>query len=427
MDEPPERPHEEVAGLPDDPLPPLGGEAETPPAPPPPPVQRKFPAPVMTLGLVAANVGVHLLVAWYAEVSPFHSSFTGRGSQEEGFAWQKALELLGWKENERILAGEYWRLITAAFLHGGILHLGGNMIGLWNLGQFVEMMYGARRFLFIYVASAVAGSVGSTLGTDLPSVGASGAIFGLLGCGLVFSIRHRKAVPRGLGASLFRQLFFWAVLLLGFGFIFPVIDNAGHIGGLVGGFAVAFLVSPRMAPPRRPAIESNVAVTGFILSLAVLLIGGFFMGKRVSGDRSDLPPMERYDGQADYSILIPKGWKWVTAGPNFVQFIDEAAETPFIVKIAGGGEAFPLGDPDAFARRVADEMGNPEVAATPEEIRHRVGKGFRVEVEVNRSEILRETRYYLVRGGGVLTLIFRDARVPPGIRKAMVDSLRWRE
>ena len=125
--------------------------------------------------------------------------------------------------------GEWWRLITAAFLHGGLLHLAFNMLFLWWFGRNLEAFVGPGRYLGIYIVSALAGSAGALLiAPDAPAVGASGAVFGILGAGLV--------LERGKGIAIFGgQALFVIVINLGLGFVLSNVSIGGHIGGLIGG------------------------------------------------------------------------------------------------------------------------------------------------------------------------------------------------
>lgn len=149
-------------------------------------------------------------------------------------------------------AGQYWRLLTATFLHAGWMHLLFNGWALFQLGALAETLFGTRRFAAIYFASGLGGSIASVAwdlvsGRDLPSVGASGAIFGLLGTLIAFLARHRDRLTPP-ARSLLGQLLFWAGLSIVFGFTVPMIDNAGHLGGLAVG--LAFGAAIRL--PRRP-------------------------------------------------------------------------------------------------------------------------------------------------------------------------------
>jgi membrane associated rhomboid family serine protease len=145
-----------------------------------------------------------------------------------------------------VAEGEWWRLITSGFLHGGLLHLGFNMYILWFLGNMLEPSLGPWRFGALYFASLLAGSFGVMLAApDQPTLGASGAVFGLMAAAFVFQ-RARGVDPwrSGLGPVI--------LFNLALPFLFPNlnISIAAHIGGLVGG-AIAALAMEWLSPRRR--------------------------------------------------------------------------------------------------------------------------------------------------------------------------------
>jgi membrane associated rhomboid family serine protease len=145
-------------------------------------------------------------------------------------AQTEAGELLGLAE------GEWWRLLTAAFLHASIIHVGMNMLGLWWFGAPLEAALGRARFLLVYVVSGLAGSAGALIATpNAITVGASGALFGMLGAALVL---ERGGIPVFGGGALGV-----IVLNLAFTFLIPGISIGGHIGGLIGGALCALALS----------------------------------------------------------------------------------------------------------------------------------------------------------------------------------------
>ena len=146
----------------------------------------------------------------------------------------------------RVLAGEYWRMLSATLLHGGFDHLLGNCIALYILGLAGEHALGARRMLVIYVASGLAGSLASLLAGPGPSVGASGAICGLMGAVVLVLYRYRH-VYRVRDKEIGLALAGWAGYTIFIGAIDPRIDNWAHLGGLLGGAAVAWGMRPRFA------------------------------------------------------------------------------------------------------------------------------------------------------------------------------------
>ena len=150
---------------------------------------------------------------------------------------------------ERVMQGEWWRLLSATVLHGNLEHIVGNAVSLYILGMATEHAYGTRSMLGIYLASGLAGSVLSAAMSPGPSVGASGAIFGLMGAVLVLFWRHHNALmvrDKRIGVVIA----VWAFLTIAAGLVTPMIDNAAHLGGMVGGMAVAWTMRPRILARR---------------------------------------------------------------------------------------------------------------------------------------------------------------------------------
>lgn len=151
----------------------------------------------------------------------------------------------GMKINSLIEAGEYWRLITPILLHASLLHIGFNMYALYALGPELERHFGHVSFLLLYLLAGFAGVVLSFLLTESASLGASTAIFGLLGAQGVFVYRNQKLFGRRAQAMLRNIIQIAAInLLIG---LTPGIDNWGHIGGLLGGGLFAFIAAPMYA------------------------------------------------------------------------------------------------------------------------------------------------------------------------------------
>jgi rhomboid protease GluP len=168
----------------------------------------------------------------------------------------------GAKFNPLILEGEWWRFFTPMFLHIGFLHLLMNSMALYYLGPMVERIYGNIRFLFLYLFAGFVGVLASFLFSANLSAGASGAIFGCFGALLYFGIAFPRLFIRSLGFNILIVL----GLNLLFGFTVPGIDNAGHIGGLLGGFAAAAI----LRFPRKKRLGSQA----IFLAVTVALIVG---------------------------------------------------------------------------------------------------------------------------------------------------------
>jgi membrane associated rhomboid family serine protease len=166
--------------------------------------------------------------------------------------------------------GEVYRLLTAGFLHSGLFHLLVNMFSLWVLGTMLEPGIGRLRFVLIYLVSLLAGSFGALVVTPhAVTVGASGAIFGLLGAGVVI-LRNRGIDPMQSGLPL------WIGINLVFSFAVPGISIGGHIGGLIGGALAAMLLFElpdrvRRVPPIAPMLAAGaLGAAAVVGSLAVV-------------------------------------------------------------------------------------------------------------------------------------------------------------
>jgi len=190
----------------------------------------------------------------------------------------------GVKDNILIMQGQVWRFITPIFLHGSIVHLGFNMYALFALGPTLERFYKHWRYLVLFLLGGFAGNVLSFMFTKNPSLGASTAIFGLLGAEGVLIYQNREI----FGATARRalpQVVMIAVINLMIGLSIPAIDNWGHIGGLVGGTLFAWFGGPLLQrqglfPPytlkdvrsSREVIIAGFGVGGLFSFLAIAAI-----------------------------------------------------------------------------------------------------------------------------------------------------------
>lgn len=185
------------------------------------------PATVIAWSLAAAYLAMFLALEYYG------------GSDS-----RRVLIQLGAKTRSLIDQGEYWRLLTATFLHIGLGHLAFNGAALLTFGRLAEVIFGHGRFLAIYLLSGIASTTASYAFQPGLSVGASGALFGIAGAVVVF-----YAINRRLSGRTGRNQLTGYALLLGinvvFGFVQPGIDNFGHLGGLVGGAVLGLFLAPR--------------------------------------------------------------------------------------------------------------------------------------------------------------------------------------
>ncbi len=167
------------------------------------------------------------------------------------------------------LSGEWWRLLTNTFIHGGLLHFAFNMWCLWSLGRLAEAVYGHWTFVGVYLLCGLSGSLGTivwNLGTS--SVGASGAIFGIAGALISSFYLGEFSLPKAAIKGMLRSVVAFVGYNLVFGAMVPHIDNAAHVGGLVMGLILGALIA-RIAPAH-DAILQRIGV----LLIGALLVAG---------------------------------------------------------------------------------------------------------------------------------------------------------
>jgi rhomboid protease GluP len=192
----------------------------------------------------------------------------------EGIVRQPASILnLGALVPKLVAEGEAWRLLTSAFLHSTFVHLAMNMVSLYFLGSFAEAQFGWSRFLALYFVSSIAGGLaylyfGSF--TD-PAVGASGAIFGLLGGVFGFAMRRGTF---SLQNPIIAQLLLLTALNLFLGATIPNVSNTAHVGGLVGGLVYGWLFAPTVYYQKKLVAATPVALA---FGLEAILLGVWYL------------------------------------------------------------------------------------------------------------------------------------------------------
>jgi rhomboid protease GluP len=183
-----------------------------------------------TTTILLVNFGLYLATTVYSMKAGNESAFSNIDGQ--------TLVSFGAKFGPYVAMGQWWRLVTAGFLHGGLLHILMNSWVLWDLGSQVEEAYGASRMWVIYLIASVGGFYLSDLWNPMsPSVGASAGLCGLIGAMIALGMMHRSAVGDAIKSTYVR----WAIYMLIFSFIFPRVDIAAHVGGFACGFGVAYL------------------------------------------------------------------------------------------------------------------------------------------------------------------------------------------
>lgn len=224
--------------------------------------------PLLTYFIIGLNAVIWLFTEYYGKRYNVDANLT-----------------FGAKVNTLIMSGEYWRLITPIFLHGGLMHIAFNSYSLYNLGPTVEKVFGRLKYLFIYLASGILGNVASFIFSPNPSVGASGAIFGLFGA-LIYMGQKRKILFTGsFGSGILITL----VFNLGYGFSNSGIDNFAHIGGLVGGYLFSSALG---LMGDRKITSQKIAL--FVLSIA-LIFGGTATGFQTPSNRQELTTVKAAD------------------------------------------------------------------------------------------------------------------------------------
>jgi rhomboid protease GluP len=189
--------------------------------------------------LIAINVAIYLVLLLL-------SATIGQGIGSLGDIDTGVLINAGAQVNLLVSQGQVWRIFTAMFLHFNLIHIGLNMLSLFLIGVAVEVFFGKWRYLVIYLGSGIVGGIVTyfTLPPETLAAGASGAIFGVFGALGVFYIMNRQALGR-FGTGAIMNWLFWLGLNLVFGFETPGIGIQDHIGGLIAGIILAFILMPR--------------------------------------------------------------------------------------------------------------------------------------------------------------------------------------
>ena len=206
--------------------------------------------PIVTYVLIGINVAIFLIGMLFGLNNVFINLFANYGPY--------------------VVDGEYYRLLTATFIHANIFHIAFNMYALYLLGSQAESFFGKWKFLIIYLLSAISGSLLSILlNQGAVSVGASGAVFGIMGALLYFGYNYRVY----LGNTLVKAIIPVILINFAFGFILTGVDNYAHIGGLVGGITTAMAVGLTTRSGKTDKLN-GIIIT--ILLFAFLIFMNFF-------------------------------------------------------------------------------------------------------------------------------------------------------
>ena len=167
--------------------------------------------------------------------------------------------------------GEWWRLVTCTFIHGGVVHLLFNMWALWDGGRLSERLFGNAWFIAIYLFAGVCGSFASMLWrNEAVSIGASGAVFGVFGALLAYTVRERGSIPPSMLNRLRISTSMFVTFSLFYGFANSGIDNAAHLGGLAAGYLMGFIAArPLETAARARGHAQKIALAVVIIAVAL--------------------------------------------------------------------------------------------------------------------------------------------------------------
>jgi rhomboid protease GluP len=247
----------------------------------PPAIERRSPADVLgglipharftTVVILLINTGFYIAMV-------LQSMRSGGAGSVTDFDLRTLVDF-GAKYGPGIRAGQWWRLLTAGFLHGGLLHILMNSWVLFDLGAQTEESYGTSRYVTIYIFSTITGFYASFLWSPgTVSIGASAGIFGLIGAMIALGMRDRSSYGAAVRSIYMR----WAIYGLLLGLLpFFAVDNAAHIGGLAGGFVLGYIAgTPRFTSPMERVwqIAAGIAVgltaVAFAYMFRWLMAGG---------------------------------------------------------------------------------------------------------------------------------------------------------
>jgi rhomboid protease GluP len=236
--------------------------------------------------------------------------------------------------------GQLWRLVSSMFIHGNIFHLVINMAALVSAGLIVERIYGHRLFALIYFASGI---VGSSLSLYFASqtnvaVGASGAIFGVTGALFVAIFQHRKRLPKSFSKQMITSLSFFITYSLVQSLTKDGIDTAAHIGGLVAGSALAFILPERLNMEAFQKLHLQRGAAGLVLALlATFGLVHFTPAAKVDIEQTihgSAPVAAGMKQFADLMAALEQEEKDVAAGKISIKESDERSRTVFAPKMA---------------------------------------------------------------------------------------------
>lgn len=229
-------------------------------------LRRATPRTQATRTLMGLNIAIFVIMLLSTGFDLF-GGFTGQ-------------QLVDWGANVSGLTvdrGAWWRMLSCTFVHANLLHIAMNMWALKALGGDAERLFGSRAFVAVYLLAGLGGSVASlafTLADNpmMPSIGASGAVFGIMGGLVGFMVSRRGSVPRALYKSMITNAVSFTGLNLMIGLSIPSIDNAAHMGGLVTGIVAGALLSRDLPPAPQPSGGQRLIGVAVVLGALALAL-----------------------------------------------------------------------------------------------------------------------------------------------------------
>ncbi len=259
-------------------------------APLPAPIEvPQLSRPVATWGLVVSLIAVAIAVSTLVGPSSDPGVLLRAGAMVRG----------------RIADGEWWRLVSCAFVHVGPVHLIVNLIGLYFLGRVLEELFGHARTLAIYGAAGIAGALASYLQSPATmSAGASGAIFGVLGAIFIELTLHRHRYRAAWKRGLWGGLVVVTLAQAGIGFLYPVIDQWAHGAGLITGLVLGAALSPNVRWARVGLYVSRLIAVAFV---GVVAVAAVMVARTSVADSFERGPLVHYTVR-DVAVTAPAGW-----------------------------------------------------------------------------------------------------------------------
>jgi len=289
------------------------------------------PVPWLTYSLIGINVAV-----WLASLL-----------QGAGVAGSSVELLLGWGGNaaSEVQRGQWWRLFSAMFLHSGLMHVALNMLGLYSVGVTVERIYGRLLYALIYFGSGLVGSALSLhfAAQTAVSVGASGAVFGVTGALLVGMLQHRDHLPKTISKQALSTMAFFILYSLAQGFAKPGIDNAAHVGGLLAGGLLAYILPGRFDLKKFVRVHKSRALVGLFVAIGVTTA------------LASLAPTAQVDQRG--GILFADGMRKMSAALKAMQHENEQVKAGKISELESDDRSRTV-----FAPMMRDVVGSLEIA-----------------------------------------------------------------